>query len=629
MEVSISSAGTSDPLTPKSLTVTNNSYKLKENDELYWTYTAVKKDSYFTTGQVTEETALNEGSLGLPVGTFGKFSVGTWLFQFYAYEVSETDSSDDAVATVTTDEGTTYYAKGDLYYNGASYNGEDCYTTLSTGGDNTVSVSVQLVDATGETGTVTFSGIYFVSVDDEGNETVETLGVSSLEDAGVTLSVLIDDNEVTTDTSVLDTSKVLASSSETSGESVTVTVTTGNHTVQVILYSSDETVLAESSVTVFVKPNLDTAVTGSLEVVTTDAEIGTITVSTDGTETIYTLTDDTEDTISETMISASTVYSDSSEYYYRLTDPDDGVSEYVFDLSGSTYTVSAANGDTVALEEGSTVTIKDGTLVTECDTDDASTATLYVCGATLILDNVDYESDLTGILVGDGGEVIIKNGSTVTAAGFMAISTNATRHTDEDGNTYFDTVKITIEDSTITAVCGYFDTDNDGIKDDGDCAAILVNTDATLTITNSTITAGRQAVIVRGGTATISGSTLESKAIYQDGSGYASKNWSSGDEVPYATLVVGNRNGTYYEKADVTVTDTEITMGTSSYADGIVYVAAGVGGTSGSTACETTFTYSGVTGSFGDTTYSSDSDIVGSNYYKGDSSTLTINGTSY
>ena len=579
----------------------------------------------------------NEPQLGIPSESFGDFSIGSWLFTFYAYKADE-GTEDSYDFTVTDDEGnTTYYTVGDKYYDGSNYEN----TTTLNSSNSTVDVYVDLV-LESEYGGIMLYGLSFVDLngdaytlssddytlgyslvsadaedDDESEESITYLTSTELEAA---LGDSKDDGF----------SIVISSDSD---DSDVFTLEPGSYTLSVYAFTGDEDSdyekIAYSTITLNVRAGIYTYVTGTLPEVTVEAVVGNISVYTDGSTTIYTLNDDTEDIIDSTSAVTQTVYYGSTDTYCRLTDTSDSVSEYVFDLNGSTYTVTAYDGSTVALEEGSTVTFKNGTLsTTSGDDDDALLSSLYVCGATLILDNVTYYTDPTGIYVADGGEVIIKNGSTVTAAGVSAISTNATQHTDEDGNKYFDTVKITIEDSSVTATCGYSDTDGDGTYDDGDTAAILVNVNATLTITNSTITAGRQAVVVRGGTATISGSTLVSEAIYEGGSGYGSKSWSGGNEVPYATLVVGNRNNTYYEKADVTVTDTTITMGTSDYADGIVYVAAGVGGTSGSTACETTFTYSGVTGSFGNTSYTSDSDIVGTNYYKADGSTLTINGTS-
>ena len=626
-----------------------SSYETLSSDELVWTYTAVKQDSLFKTGQSESTTdadgntvytesylnADNEPQFGIPSESFGDFSIGSWLFTFYAYKADE-GTEDSYDFTVTDDDGnTTYYTVGDKYYDGSNYEN----TTTLNSSNSTVDVYVDLV-LESEYGGIMLYGLSFVDLSgsayelDSSNYTLGYSLVSADDENDEESITYLSESELE---SALGDSKddgfsiVISSDSD---DSDVFTLEPGSYTLSVYAFTGDEESdyekIAYSTITLNVRAGIYTYVTGTLPEVTVEAVVGNISVYTDGSTTIYTLNDDTDDTIDSTSAVTQTVYYGSTDTYCRLTDTSDSVSEYVFDLNGSTYTVTAYDGSTVALEEGSTVTFKNGTLSTTSgdDDDEATLSSLYVCGATLILDNVTYNTDPTGIYVADGGEVIIKNGSKVTAAGVSAISTNATIHTDEDGNKYFDTVKITIEDSTVTATCGYSDTDGDGTNDDGDTAAILVNTNATLTITNSTITAGRQAVVVRGGTATISNSTLESEAIYESGSGYASKNWSGGNEVPYATLVVGNRNGTYYEKADVTVTDTTITMGTSSYADGIVYVAAGVGGTSGSTACETTFTYSGVTGSFGDTTYSSGDDIVDSNYYKADGSTLTINGTS-
>lgn len=60
--------------------------------DLYWYYTAEKKDTFFTTGQTTEQKAVQAGK-GIAGASLGSFSRGDWEFKFYAYDKDKTDST--------------------------------------------------------------------------------------------------------------------------------------------------------------------------------------------------------------------------------------------------------------------------------------------------------------------------------------------------------------------------------------------------------------------------------------------------------------------------------------------------------------------------------------------------------
>ncbi len=168
--------------------------------------------------------------------------------------------------------------------------------------------------------------------------------------------------------------------------------------------------------------------------------------------------------------------------------------------------------------------------------------------ATLILDNVtiDYTSPGSGAGIcfyeGAQNATLEVNNSTIKIIGGFGIGTNAKK-----GN---DTVSIKVENSTVIT-----DTKNE------DNTAILFNVPTDLTISNSTISGERQGVIVRGGTATISNSTIISSGTttnYYDSGDYVNSNWGSGNEVPLAALVVGNRSGSYQYKTNVELKDVEL-----------------------------------------------------------------------
>lgn len=158
--------------------------------------------------------------------------------------------------------------------------------------------------------------------------------------------------------------------------------------------------------------------------------------------------------------------------------------------------------------------------------------------ATLNLDGVTMEAtSFRGIQVyqnTDPATVNIEN-STIKVTGAYAVSTEAS--TAADGSTSKN-VTIKIEKSTLETLS----------KDD-DNTALLVNVPSTVTITGSTIKGARQGAVLRGGSTTISGSTFSStgsKTNYNSEYGdYLDCTWSSGNEVPLAAIVIGNRNGSY------------------------------------------------------------------------------------
>ena len=630
---------------PGSRGLTSESGSHASVDELLWYYTAVKQDKLFSTGATSDATLLNtdddgNAELGLPDDAFGEFSIGSWLFMFYAYELTETDSTDDAVYTETTDDGTTYYALGDLYYSSEEYSSSDYYTTLKSGGDNTVSV---YVDQVGGYGNLLLTGVYLA--DESGNQLYflesepdtddtayyviiddTTYAVVTLTDSSGSTVREVTDNDLDVTTSdglyISYTSESESEddedddSEEVTDSSDTYLIPKGYYTLTVTFYhdidgdEESDMIGTASAENVRIVPSKTTTVTGDTLEITVEAVVGDVSVVSSADDLAAALALGTVTLSADITVSDYTTYSYVSQNYYSLTDPDDGIDEYEIDLNGNTLALSTS-GDTLVIEDGSTVTIKNGTLQTYVtDASGQNTASLLVKNGTLVLESVTYDGGPSTLYVDDEGTLTVTE-STITATGAYAISTNASLNTNDDGTTYYDNATITVENSTITAT------------DTADSTAILYNVAGTLTITNSTITGGRQAVLARMGTIEISGSTLASLAEYEPSSEqYVSSTWKGGNEVPYCTLVVGNRqSNAYLGNTTCSVSDTVITMASGTNNTGIVYVAADNGYT-------TTFTYSDVTGSFGDTSYSSSDDIVGSNYYVASGSTLTINGTS-
>ena len=218
------------------------------------------------------------------------------------------------------------------------------------------------------------------------------------------------------------------------------------------------------------------------------------------------------------------------------------------DLNGHDLTYTAKN--TISITDGGSLKLTDssgkkGTLkfskIGIAPENNASqTSIKSQNNSSLIVENINFKCpNGSGFFPqGEGASVTIKNSN--IEAKFYCIGTNAK----EEANYG---VNITIDDSNITAS-----------SDDGDNCAILMNVGGNLNIKNSKITGDRQAIIARAGDVTIENTAVTVTGNYPNKDSRVEGKWESGNEVPMGALVVGNRNGTYYAKAEVTVTNSEI-----------------------------------------------------------------------
>ena len=173
---------------------------------------------------------------------------------------------------------------------------------------------------------------------------------------------------------------------------------------------------------------------------------------------------------------------------------------------------------------------------------------LPITGSTVTLDNVKLTSNGTALYPrGDAARVEVVN-SEITAPVY-AVGTNA-------GEVDNYNVEIYIYGSTLKTY--YKDTTSGSIT-------VFVNVPCSLTIENSYIYGVQNAVMVRCGTATIKNSTLSTPNGVSLDDINLEATWSSGNEVPFGTLLVGNKpnmdgsNDGYQNAATVTVTGTIIT----------------------------------------------------------------------
>ena len=181
----------------------------------------------------------------------------------------------------------------------------------------------------------------------------------------------------------------------------------------------------------------------------------------------------------------------------------------------------------------------------------------------LTLDNVTFTAAGSGLFVAtnayadpDTGEtdnyLTIKD-STLVIKGYFGVGTNAT-----DSSAIVGSPKVTIEDSTIT-----MNPDDTfgvgGMGNNKDNTALFINVPSNVTVTGSTLTANRQAVIVRGGTLQMSDTTLNLVEGFtsQNEQNYINGEWSTGNEVPQAVMTIGHDGdeSAYQYKTTVTLSD--------------------------------------------------------------------------
>ena len=302
----------------RSLTATTGEYNTDySSGDLYWTYTAVKQDGYFTTGQVTVETPLNikNGSpaKGLPDGSIGTFSVGKWLFSFYAYTSVTDEEENESVPWEYDDETGTYTFSSDcLYYTTVT---ESADTVTLSSSNSTIDVNVQLVEAIGDYGTLTMTVEGFKNSD--GTDV-------SISGAYTLMYTLSDDTET------------LYEGELTLNDTTTLdTVEPGSYTLTVYLLTESGT-LASETISVTIRTNLTTCVTGTLD----ESEDGTVSVylgsyilTTDSDTYLYTYDEETGEYESEEVYTLSLYDINTDSLAYLVPVSADDNDEYTYTVT--------------------------------------------------------------------------------------------------------------------------------------------------------------------------------------------------------------------------------------------------------------------------------------------------------
>ena len=226
------------------------------------------------------------------------------------------------------------------------------------------------------------------------------------------------------------------------------------------------------------------------------------------------------------------------------------------DLNGKTLTInnSSLTADASALKiTDEDVTLSNGTIEYSYSKDGTMGAISLTqetgtenADGNLTLEGVVLNTDASGVGVHQGrGNILIKD--SIINAKVFGLSTNAGGDNKK--------VNIVIDNSKLitTEKGGFSGTDNDS-------TGLIVNIpEANVTVKNNSVITGlRQAVIVRGGTATIENSTIEWANSYNGSSGNRYNfGYSSGNEVANSAIVIGDddsNNANYGFKAELTLT---------------------------------------------------------------------------
>jgi hypothetical protein len=202
-------------------------------------------------------------------------------------------------------------------------------------------------------------------------------------------------------------------------------------------------------------------------------------------------------------------------------------------------TLTFTNQDGITVTGGAALTIQNGTLADADGVFQDTQAIITVeTGSEVTLDAVT--SNTCGAMLfpwGEDATVIVKD-SNITADAFC-VTTNA-----NDKKNY--NVNITLTDSTFSGL-----------------SPVLVNVPCTLKMTGCTVNGEMHGVVVRGGTADISGCTITQ--TYKDSdyntmaNYFHSRDWGSGNTLQLGALIVGNKGADAYQyPSEVTVTDSTI-----------------------------------------------------------------------
>ena len=173
---------------------------------------------------------------------------------------------------------------------------------------------------------------------------------------------------------------------------------------------------------------------------------------------------------------------------------------------------------------------------------DGSASMIFTQYVDLTMTHVTVSSDAMGVYVAVGS--LNLTDCAIAADGSYAVGTNASL--DGQGGEKYGPVNMTITRSLLTAK---------GV----DGAGLLFNVSGELTLTNTGVFGGRQGLILRKGTATITGGSIVSTWADVENADEYLTNWESGTAIPMAALVIGDASkGVYNGDAVLTISRTQV-----------------------------------------------------------------------
>lgn len=214
---------------------------------------------------------------------------------------------------------------------------------------------------------------------------------------------------------------------------------------------------------------------------------------------------------------------------------------------GSVFVGPSTPGDVTVNEENNCektdITLRNGTI--QANNEKGTNANFAVeAGHALTFDGIDGMLNMSAsgsaILVrGQDAVLNIKN-SKITTTGTYIVTTNAADELNFG-------VKINISDSDLTTN-----------SEDGDSCAVIINVPSEVNITGGSITGQRQALLVRSGDVSVTGTEIKAEIGQYPGVSRVGGAWGGGNEVDFGAVVVGKTNDTYQNDIRLKLVDCTI-----------------------------------------------------------------------
>ena len=194
----------------------------------------------------------------------------------------------------------------------------------------------------------------------------------------------------------------------------------------------------------------------------------------------------------------------------------------------NSHTLALNSNSTIEIKDGAQVGIKNGTIKALNIPDGTKSLFNIQKDSSIMVDNATIHTTGTALFPqGNAASVTVTN--SIIKAGVYAVGTNASGP-DNYG------VNITLSNSEFSAPHGYKNADNDN-------CVVMINVPGTLKINQCKVIGDRQALVVRSGTVSVTDCEIVNTGKYSNHSSYLDSNWSSGNEFPMASILVGDRSG--------------------------------------------------------------------------------------